>query len=676
MGKILNLKLIVKKVFFQRILKPIFFTSRLGRRGIFGHVGDGLFVDYIYRNKPSGYNKIGNVVDKILLNLPIAKATKEKKDKLYNILQAEIRKNILNNKTTKIVDLGSGPARYLAELSTEKSKNELQSICLDIDTSSLKKGKLISVGCPIEYRLGNITRLNRYKTLSQKIGWKPSIVVVSTCYEFLNDGVVRASIEDIYKNLDTGGLLIIVAQLENPSKKLFEYLTMEQNNTKNRLIYRAPFIIKKWMTEAGFKQINISTDKWSIYSYFIGKKLGVDESASNTKPIFSKNFDYKRAQEQRSKNIYQYMRGFNPLENGRALRGEQKVVMMASNNYLGLAMREEIIKAASEAIKKYGASTTSSRILTGNLDIYEELQEKLAEFLNTEDALVFSAGYMANVGVISCLLEKGDVAFIDRNAHASLLDGAKLSDGEARYFSHNSTEQLEKFLQTKDNAVKGKLIVCDGVYSMDGDLALLPEICDLAEKYQAGLVVDDGHGLGVFGEHGRGVIEHLKVEGRIDIILGSLGKALASVGGFVAGNHTIIDHLRHTSRPLLFSTGLAPASVAASLAAINIIEKEPWLRQRLWSNTFKVKESLRAMGYNIGKSETPLIPIIIGDEATTYKMVIALEELGVIVDGVSFPAVKKNQSRIRIRVIATHTTQDLDLTLEAFKATGKKFGVI
>ncbi len=671
-----DFKYAIEKAFYQKILKPIFFTSRLGRRGIFGHVGDGLFVDYVYRNKPSGYNKMGNIVDRILLNLPVAKATKEKKDRLYSILNAEIGKNILNNKITKIVDLGSGPARYLAELSLGRNREELQSICLDIDNSSLKKGKLISMGSPIEYRLGNITKLRRYKKLSQKIGWRPNIVVVSTCYEFLSDGVVRASIEDVYNNLDTGGMLIIVAQVENPSKKLFEYLSVKQNNSGNRLLYRAPFIIKKWLIEAGFKQINISTDEWNIYSYFIGKKSGVNESDSNTKPIFSKNFDYKRAQEQRSKNIYQYMRGFNPLKNGKALRGEQKVVMMASNNYLGLAMREEIIRAAACAIKKYGASTTSSRILTGNLDIYEELQEKLSEFLNTEDALVFSTGFMANIGVISCLLGKGDVAFVDRNAHASLLDGARLSDGEARYFSHNSTEQLERLLQIKDNTVKGKLIVCDGVYSMDGDLAPLPEICDLADKYHAGLVVDDGHGVGIFGEHGRGAIEHLKVEGRVDIILGSLGKALASVGGFVAGNHTIIDHLRHTARPLLFSTGLAPANVAASLAAINIIQKEPWLRQKLWSNTIKVKKSLRAMGYNTGKSETPLIPIIIGDETTTYKMVIALEESGVIVDGVSFPAVKKNQSRIRIRVIATHTSMDLDLALEAFKAIGKKFGVI
>ena len=235
--------------------------------------------------------------------------------------------------------------------------------------------------------------------------------------------------------------------------------------------------------------------------------------------------------------------------------------------------------------------------------------------------------------------------------------------------------RIEKMLQ-KNESVKGKLIVCDGVYSMDGDLAPLPEMCRLAEKYNAGIAVDDGHATGIFGENGQGTIEHFKVEGKVDILLGSLGKALASVGGFVAANHIIIDHLRHTSRPLLFSTGLSPANAAAALAALTIIQKEPWLRQNLWSNTFKMKQGLRNMGYNIGKSDAPLIPVIIGDEALTYKMVMALEESGIIVDGVSFPAVKKNLSRIRIRVIATHTNEDLEIALSAFKKVGKRFGII
>ncbi|MBM3250061.1 MAG: aminotransferase class I/II-fold pyridoxal phosphate-dependent enzyme [Candidatus Omnitrophica bacterium] len=665
----------IEGIFYQKILRPIFYNSRLGRRSIFGYAGTGLFVDYVYRNKPSGYNKLGYLIDKALLSLPSAKATKEKKERITKIIQSEIISNTLNNKTTKIVDLGSGPARYLVELSKDMKNDRLQTICFDTDKSSLEYGRSIAKNCPIEYRLANITKLERYKKLAQKIRWRPNILIVSTCYEFLDDGSVRSSIEDIYKALDADGVLIIAHQTENPNKKLFDYLVTMKGKGGWNINYRKPFLIKKWLTEAGFKNTEIQSDRWNMYYYYIARKSGNTSGDTNTKTIFKKSFDYKRATEQRSKNIYQYMRGFNPVSGGKALRGQQEVIMLASNNYLGLSLREEIIKAANDAIRKYGASTTSSRILTGNLDIHEELQEKLANFLRTEDALVFSTGYMCNLGVISSLLGEGDMAFFDRDAHASLIDGARLSNGETRFFAHNDVGQLEALLK-KNNAVENKLVVCDGVYSMDGDLAPLPEICALAEKYCAGLIVDDGHVTGIFGENGRGTAEHFKLEGKVDLLLGSLGKALASVGGFAAGNHTIIDHLRHTSRPLLFSTALSPVHAAVSIVALEIIVKEPWLRKQLWGNTFKMKQGLLSLGYNLGKTQSPLIPVIIGEEATTYKMVMALEESGVIVDGVSFPAVKKNLSRIRMRMMATHTDKDLDFVLSVFKDVGKKLGVI
>lgn len=672
---IFNFRFTVEKFLFQRLLKPIIFTSRLGRRAILGYTGRGLFVDYIYKDLPSGYNRIGRVIDKILLQLPSAKATKEKIEKMTKIVQSEIMKNTLTNKTTKIVDLGSGPARYLVELSKDIRKDQVQSICFDIDKNSLKYGRLLAQNCPMEYRLGNIARLNRYKQLAKKINWQPNIVIVSTCYEFLNDGLVRTSIEDIYKTLDVDGLLIIAHQVNNPNKKLFEHLATMRGGLNWQVNYRKPFIINKWLIESGFKNVNIEIDTWNMYCYYTARKVGIENITVRQKPIFAKSFTYKRALEQRSKNIYQYMRGFDPIENGKAMRGEQKVIMMASNNYLGLTMHKNIIQAATEALKKYGASTTSSRILTGNLNIHEELQERLANFLNVEDSLVFSTGYMCNLGVAATLLEEGDMAFIDREAHASLIDGAKLSTGEARFFAHNNIEQLEDLLQ-KTESTKCKLIVCDGVYSMGGDLAPLPEICKLAEKYQTGIAVDDGHATGIFGENGRGTPEYFKVEGRVDLLLGSLGKALASVGGFVASNHIIIDHLRHTARSLLFSTALSPVHTATALAALTIIQKEPWLRKQLWSNTFKMKQGLLNMGYNIGKAESPLIPIIIGDESITYKMVMELEKSGIIADGVSFPAVKKNLSRIRIRMNATHTDDDLNIALNVFKIIGKKFAVI
>lgn len=665
----------IEKFFYRKILRPLVFASRLGRRALLGRIGKGLFIDYIYRARPSGYKRIGYFIDKLLLNLPASKAAKNKKERLINILQAEFLRSVRDNKPLKIVDLGSGAGRYIIELSQGKGKDALQAVCFDIDKSSLNYGRLLAKDCPIEYRIGNITRLGRYKQLGLKAGWQPNVVIASTSYDFLDDGLVRASIEEIYGALEPGGVLIIVSQMDNPYKKLFEKLVLLGASPPPQINYRDPSVIKKWLTEAGFRNIEIKGDRWNIYAYCTARKFKAVDSPLNPKPVFLKSFAYKRAIQQRAKNIYQYMRGFIPLPRGEALDKGKKLIMLASNNYLDLANRREVIAAANEANKKYGVSITSSRILTGNPAIYEELQEKLADFLKTEDALVFSTGYAANLGAISALLGEPDIAFLDKHVHASLFDGVKLSNGKARFFPHNNVGRLEELLRI-NKPTAGKLIVCDGVYSMEGDLADLPQICGLAEKYNTGIALDDGHAIGVFGETGRGTVEYFKMEGKVDLILGSLGKAFGSAGGFTAGNHIVIDHFRHTSRPLLFSTGLPPASAAAAIASLAIIQKEPWLRKNLWANTFKMQDGLRAMGYNIGKTQSPLIPIIIGDETLTYKMVMDLEKSGIIVDGVSYPAVKKNLSRIRIRLIATHSNEAIDRALCAFRNTGRKFGVI
>lgn len=666
----------IERFFYQRILKPLIFTSRLGRKALFGRAGKGLFVEYIYQDRPSGYNNFGRFVDKILLNLPSAKATKEKKVRIFKIIQAEIMKNTINNKMTKIADLGSGLASYLVELSKGKKKDQLQAICLDIDTMSLKYGRLIAKDCPIEYRLGNITRLNHYKKLSQKVHWRPNIVMVSTCYEFLGDGLVRGSLEEIYKILDSEGILVIVSQLNNPNKKLFEYLIDGKDGRSWEINYRKPNVIKKWLIESGFKDINIDLDKWNMYYYCVARKTGIPANKEIVRSIFSKCNLYIRVSKSRVANAYYYMRGYDSKKtNGKVIVADEKMIMFASNDYFGLTTRKEVIEASIRAIKQYGSSTASSRLVRGNLEIHEELEGELAQFLNVEDAIVFSTGYMANLGTVSALIGKGDVILIDRNAHASILDGAKLSNGEARFFPHNNLDELEKLLQLHE-AARGRLIICDGVYSMDGDLAPLPRICDLAEKYEAGIAVDDGHATGIFGENGRGTIEHFKLEGKVDVILGSLGKTLASVGGFVSGNHYIIEYLRHNARSLIFSTSLSPVHSAMTLTAIRIIKNEPELRQRLWANTYMIKNGLRSMGFNIGLTQSPIVPIIIGSEEKTFKMTHKLEDSGVITDPIIFPAVKKDMCRIRIRPSAAHKPLDIEKALEIFKKVGKEFGVI
>lgn len=668
-------KLGPEEFFYSKILRPLINTSKLGREALSGGAGKGLFVDYVYQNRASGYSKMGYFIDKVLLNLPSGKATREKKTRIIELIQAELDKRALVEGTMKIVDLGSGSARYLVELSLGENKGRVQSLCLDVDKESIKQGRSTAQDSPIEYRLGNIKRLDHYKKLAKRLKWEPDVIIVSTCFDFFEDGFVRSTMEDLYGILKSQGLLIIVNQVKNPNKKLFDHLVTTKDGKKWSVNCREPFVVKKWLTEAGFRDISSTVDQWGMYGYYTARKFGISDHLDSQRPIFRKSIDYKRAIEQRADDVYQYMRGFTPLIDGKAMHGGHKVIMMASNNYLGLAMHEEVISATNEAVRKYGASTASSRILTGNLDIHEELQEKLAEFFNVEDALIFSTGYMCNLGVMASLLEAGDIAFIDRDAHASILDGAELSKGDVRFFPHNDMKQLDNLL-LKHEDVKGKLIVCDGVYSMDGDLADLPSICSLADKHKAGVVVDDGHVTGIFGEHGRGTAEHFKLEGKVDLIIGSLGKALASVGGFVVGKHTIIDFLRHTSRPLIFSTSLSPANAAAAIAALKVLRREPSLRERLWTNTGRMRDGLIALGFNVGKTQSPLIPVIIGDESVTYRMVMVLEELGVIVDGVSFPAVKRNMSRIRIRIIATHTSEDIDTALACFKKAGEKFGVI
>ncbi len=369
---------------------------------------------------------------------------------------------------------------------------------------------------------------------------------------------------------------------------------------------------------------------------------------------------------------------FTPIQevNGNKVKVDGKeMIMVGSNNYLGLLGHPRVMKAAQEAIDKYGVATCGSRFLNGTLDIHVELEKRLAEFMNKEAALTFSTGFQTNQGIISTLVGKGDSVVTDRMVHASIIDACRLSFGHVHKFKHNDMADLERILKSmkKDG---GRIVVVDGVFSMEGDLANLPEIVALAKKYEARILVDDAHGIGVMGKSGRGTCEHFGVEDDVDLIMGTFSKSFASLGGFVAGEKKVISYIKHFARSLIFSASITPASVATVLATLDIIEAEPQRRERLWEITEKMKSGFQAMGYNTGDTETPVIPVIIGDDDTTFLLWRFLREEGIFTNPVIYPAVPKDQTLIRTSYSATHTDEELDIVLKTFEKCGKVLGII
>jgi 8-amino-7-oxononanoate synthase len=349
--------------------------------------------------------------------------------------------------------------------------------------------------------------------------------------------------------------------------------------------------------------------------------------------------------------------------------------MLGSNNYLGLTNHPEVKEAAAMALAIYGTGCAGSRLLNGTLDLHVQLESKLAQFMGREAVLTFSTGYQVNVGVISCLLDRHDITILDCLDHASIIDGARLGFGRSHKYRHNDMEDLEKKLaQVKDD--KGKLIVVDGVFSMEGDLAPLDRIVELAKQYGARLMVDDAHGLGVFGQNGRGTPEHFDIEDQVDLLMGTFSKSLATVGGFVAGDQYVIDHIKHSARSAIFSAAPPPASVAAALKAIEIVEREPERRKRLWENTEYMLKELRGLGFDTGHSESPVVPLVIGADMDVYAMGMKLEREGVFVNPVVTPAVPDGQAMIRTSYMATHERQHLDRSLEAFAKVGREMGLV
>ena len=390
--------------------------------------------------------------------------------------------------------------------------------------------------------------------------------------------------------------------------------------------------------------------------------------------IFEKCSKFQKAKTLISHGLYPYFRIIESAQDPEIIMNGRRMIMVGSNNYLGLTSHPKVKEAAIEAIKKYGTGCAGSRFLNGTLDIHVELEEKLARFSRKEAALIFSTGFQVNLGVISALVGKDDVVIIDKMDHASIIDGCRLSFGEVRKFRHNETTDLERVL--RENEDKDKLVVVDGVFSMEGDIAQLPEIISLTNKYGARLMVDDAHGIGVLGKTGRGTAEHFGLEDQVDLIMGTYSKSLASIGGFIAGSADVIHFIKHCARSLIFSASPPPASVASVSAALDIIESEPERRERLWKNTAKMLDGFKNLGFQTGNSETPIIPVIVGEDEKAFKMAMLLQEEGIFANVAVTPAVPSGMALIRTSYMATHTDEHLDRVLSAFEKVGKTLGLI
>ncbi len=391
--------------------------------------------------------------------------------------------------------------------------------------------------------------------------------------------------------------------------------------------------------------------------------------------IFEKAWNYTESTEAQEEGYYPYFIPITENKDGHAIVDGTERIMIGSNNYLGLTYHPEVLKSAKNATDYYGSGCTGSRFLNGTLDLHEELEGNLADFMKTEATLVFSTGYQTNLGVISTIVGKGDYVIMDKLNHASLVDGALLSFGDIVRYKHNDISDLRRVLSKLEEDA-GKLIVVDGVFSMEGDIAPLPDIIEIAREFNARIMVDDAHAVGVLGEHGRGTAEYWGVEDDIDLIMGTFSKSFACIGGFIAGRSKIIDFLRHNSRSFMFSASMTPSSVATVLSALDVIQKEPDRREHLWEISRYMWEGYRKLGYNIGHTETPVVPVIIGDNIKTFMLWKALYKDGVYTNAVVSPAVPEKSSLLRTSYMATHSFDQMDQVLDRFKYHGKKLEII
>jgi len=374
--------------------------------------------------------------------------------------------------------------------------------------------------------------------------------------------------------------------------------------------------------------------------------------------------------------VYPYFRVITSAPGTVVTVNGQELIMIGSNNYLGLTNHPKVVEAAAEACRRYGSGCTGSRFLNGTLDLHVELEERLAAFMKKPAALVFSTGFQTNLGTISCLVGRADTIFADRSNHASLVDGCRLSFGRTVKFQHNDMADLARVMAANHANGGGQLIVVDGVFSMEGDIIDLPEVVRIAKAHGARIMVDDAHSIGVLGAGGRGTAEHFDLIDDVDLTMGTFSKSFASLGGFIAGEEDVIHYVKHFSRELIFSASPPPAAVASCLAALDIIEKEPERRARLWEITHRMHREFRLLGFDIGSTQSPIIPIMIGDDLVAFRFWKELTERGIFANPIIAPAVPKGQALIRTSYTATHTDDQLDFVLETFTEVGKKLGVI
>jgi glycine C-acetyltransferase len=377
----------------------------------------------------------------------------------------------------------------------------------------------------------------------------------------------------------------------------------------------------------------------------------------------------------RAQGLYRPLRVLETEQAPRATFDHTSVVNLSSNNYLGLTTHPRLRERAQQALEEFGVGTGSVRTIAGTMAIHMELERRLAVFKNTEAAVVFQSGFTANAGTVSSLLGRDDIIVSDELNHASIIDGARLSRATIKVFPHRDVDAARAIVRALP-ASQRKLLITDGVFSMDGDLGPLPALCDLAGEYGCIMMVDDAHASGVFGRNGRGTVDHFEMHGRGDVQVGTLSKAIGALGGYVAGTKSLIEFLYHRARPFLFSTSHPPSVTATCMAALDVLESEPELMERLWANTRFFKAGLQALGFDTGKSESPITPVIVGDGARAMQLSDRLFAEGVFAQGIAFPTVARDKARVRTIVTATHTREELQFALDAFARVGRELRII
>lgn len=408
---------------------------------------------------------------------------------------------------------------------------------------------------------------------------------------------------------------------------------------------------------------------------FGGNGNGAAHSAGNGLPLFDKVRNYTSANQVRALGLYPYFRTISSAQDTEVIMNGQKVLMLGSNSYLGLTNDPRIKEATEAAVRKYGSGCAGSRFLNGTLDLHIQLEGELALLMKKEAVLLYSTGFQVNLGVASTIVGKDEYILADKANHASLVEGCRLSLGKTLRFGHNDMAALGRRLAQLPYEA-GKLIVVDGVFSMEGDIIKLPELVRLAKQHNAAVMVDDAHGIGVLGKHGSGTASHFGLEDDVQLIMGTFSKSLASLGGFIASDAATIDYLKHNSRTLVFSASMSPSNAAAVLAALKIMIAEPERIAQLWKNTERMKRGLLSLGFHLGDSETPILPVYVHDMLKTFQFCKRLQEEGVFVNPVVSPGVPVGDELLRVSLMATHSFEQIDRSLEKFQKVGKELGII